>query len=76
VWIDTVRGPEVIKYLCSRARLNMMEEEFRAHRMEERRRVAYFTMRREMDHGEYKEKQEEERAQKCEKARHAKEVFA
>jgi hypothetical protein len=36
--------------------------------MEECRRAAYFVMHREMDSEEYKEKQEEERAQKCEKA--------
>jgi hypothetical protein len=37
-------------------KLNMMEEEFRAHRMEERRCAAYFAMQREMDREEYKEK--------------------
>jgi hypothetical protein len=67
VWIDTVRDSEVIKYLRLMARLNIMEE-FRARRMEECRRAAYFVMHREMDSEEYKEKQEEERAQKCEKA--------
>jgi hypothetical protein len=49
VWIDTVRGLEAISYLCSMARLNMMDEEFCAHRMEERKRAAYFAMRHEMD---------------------------
>jgi hypothetical protein len=32
------------------ARLNMMDEEFRVHRMEERKRAAYFAMRHEMGH--------------------------
>jgi hypothetical protein len=49
VWIDTVRGLEVISYLCSMAHLNMMEEEFHTHRMEECKHAAYFSMRREMD---------------------------
>jgi hypothetical protein len=44
-------------------KLNMMEEEFRACR-----RASYFAMQREMDHEEYKEKREEERTQKREKA--------
>jgi hypothetical protein len=44
--------------------LNMMEEEFHACRMEERRCTAYFAMKREMDCEEYKEKWEEEREQK------------
>jgi hypothetical protein len=44
--------------------------------MEERRCTTYFAMQREMDHKEYKEKQEEERAWKCEKARRAKEAYA
>jgi hypothetical protein len=34
----------------------LMEEELCAHRMVERRRNTYFTMQREMDHDEYKEK--------------------
>jgi hypothetical protein len=34
----------------------MMEEEFRARRMAERKRAAYFAMQREMAHEEYKEK--------------------
>jgi hypothetical protein len=57
-------------------KLNMMEEEFRAHRMEERRRAAYFTMQREMVREEYKGKREEERAQKRKKTRCAKEAYA
>jgi hypothetical protein len=56
--------------------LNMMEEEFHAHRMTELKHVAYFAMQREMTHEEYKEKQEEERARKREKTRHAKEAYA
>jgi hypothetical protein len=39
----------VISYLCSMARLNMMEEEFRAQRMEECKCATYFAMRHEMD---------------------------
>jgi hypothetical protein len=50
VWIDTKGGPKVISYLCSMAWLNIMEEVFCAHRMMERRRAAYFAIRREMDH--------------------------
>jgi hypothetical protein len=65
----------VISYLCSIARLNMMEE-FRAHRMSERKHAAYFATRREMDCEQEKEKREEERARKREKARRAKEAFA
>jgi hypothetical protein len=49
VWIDTIGGPKVISYLCLMARLNMMEEEFRARRMEKRKCTTYFAMRREMD---------------------------
>jgi hypothetical protein len=56
VWIDTVRGPEAIKYLCSMAQLNMMEEEFHASRMEERKHVTNFTMHHEMAREECKEK--------------------
>jgi hypothetical protein len=75
-WIDVVRGWKAISYLCSMAQLNMMEEEFRACRMEERRRATYFAMRREMAHEQEKEKREDERAHKCEKARRVKEAFA
>jgi hypothetical protein len=63
VWIDTVRGPEVISYLYSMAQLNMMEEDFYAHRMEEHKHASYFAMR------------EEEREQKHEKARRTKISF-
>jgi hypothetical protein len=76
VWIDTIRGSEVISYLCSKARLNMMEEEFPARRMEERKHAAYFAMHYKMDREQDKEKREEERARKCEKARRVKEAFA
>jgi hypothetical protein len=54
----------------------MMEEEFRARRMAERKRAAYFAMQREMTREEYKEKWEEERARKCEKPRRVKEAYA
>jgi hypothetical protein len=56
VWIDIERGVEVKHYFHSMVELNMMEEEFCARRMEERKPAAYFTMQREMDHEEYKEK--------------------
>jgi hypothetical protein len=68
VWIDTKRGVKVKCYLHSMVQLNMMEEEFYGRRMEERRRAAFFARQREMDREEYKEKQEQERARKCEKA--------
>jgi hypothetical protein len=68
VWIDIERGAEEKRYLCNMVELNMMEEEFRAHRMVEYKHAAYFAMQREMAHEEYKEKREEERAQKREKA--------
>jgi hypothetical protein len=55
VWIDTERCAEVKYYLRNMVELNMMDEEFRARRMEEHKRVAYFTMQREMDREEYKE---------------------
>jgi hypothetical protein len=67
VWIDVVRGPEVISYLCLMVRLNMMEEEFRVCRMEEHKCTTYFAMHRETNHERDKEKREEERAHKCEK---------
>jgi hypothetical protein len=49
-----------------------MSQEFCAHRMEERRHVAFFARQREMDRMEYKEKREQESACKHEKARRAK----
>jgi hypothetical protein len=58
VWIDMERGEEAKHYLCNMVKLNMMEE-FRARRMEERRRASYFAMKREMGREEYKEKREE-----------------
>jgi hypothetical protein len=60
VWIDTERGEEAKNHLRHMVELNLMEEEFRARRM---------------DREEYKEKREEERARKCEKARRAKEAY-
>jgi hypothetical protein len=75
VWIDTKRREEVKCYLRNMVELNMMEEEYRARRMEERRRAAYFAMQCEMDREEYKENREEERAWKHDKARRAKEAY-
>jgi hypothetical protein len=75
VWINTERGEKAKHHLRNMVQLNMMEEEFCARRMEERRRAAYFAMQREMNHEEYKEKQEE-RARKCEKVRCAKETYS
>jgi hypothetical protein len=72
VWINIERGVELKRYLRNMVELNMMEEEFRACRMVERKCTAYFAMQREMAHEEYKDKQEEERAWKHEKARRAK----
>jgi hypothetical protein len=60
VWIDTERGEEAKNHLRRMVELNLMEEEFRARRI---------------DREEYKEKREEERARKCEKARRAKEAY-
>jgi hypothetical protein len=56
--------------------LNMMEEEFHGHKMVERKRAAYFAMKREMAHEQYKEKREEERELKHEKARRVKKTYA
>jgi hypothetical protein len=67
VWINTERGVEVKHYLHNMVELNMMYEEFRAYRMAKRKRAAYFAMQREMAHEEYKEKREEERAQRVRK---------
>jgi hypothetical protein len=44
VWINTERGEKVKHHLRNIVQLNMMEEEFRARRMEEHRRTAYFAM--------------------------------
>jgi hypothetical protein len=68
------RGEEMKHHLHNMVKLNMMEEEFRARRMEECRR-AYFVMKREMDREEYREKWEEERTRKREKAWRAKEAY-
>jgi hypothetical protein len=76
VWIDIERGAEAKHYLRNMVELNMMEEEFHAHRMEERKHIAYFIMQHEMDREKYKEKREEERTQRREKARRAKETYA
>jgi hypothetical protein len=56
--------------------LNLIKEEFCACRMKEHKRTAYFAMQHEMDHEEYKEKWEEERAWKREKAQCVKETYA
>jgi hypothetical protein len=76
VWINTKRGEEAKHHFRNMVKLNMMEEEFRARMMEERRRVTYFAMKHEMNCEEYKEKREEERVRKCEKVRRAKEAYA
>jgi hypothetical protein len=75
VWIDTERGEEAKNHLRRMMELNLMEKEFHARRMTERRRAVFFAMQREMDRGEYKEKREEERARKREKARRVKEAY-
>jgi hypothetical protein len=62
VWIDTERDAEAKCYLRSMIDLNMMEEEFHAHRMEECRHATFFVRQHEMDCEEYKEKREQERA--------------
>jgi hypothetical protein len=56
VWIDIERGANMKCHLNNMVELNMMEEKFCAHRMAERKRVAYFAMQHEMDCEEYKEK--------------------
>jgi hypothetical protein len=48
--------------------LNLMKEEFHACRTTERRCAIFFARQREMGREEYKEKWEEERARKREKA--------
>jgi hypothetical protein len=50
------RDTEAKRYLCSMIDLNMIEEEFRARCMKERRRAAFFVRQCEMDHEEDKEK--------------------
>jgi hypothetical protein len=66
VLIDTERDIKMKRYLRSMVELNMMEEKFRARRMEERRCAAFFARQHEMDRKEYKEKREQERVLKCE----------
>jgi hypothetical protein len=68
VSVDTERGAGVKHYFHNMVELNMMEKEFHARRMAERKRAAYFAMQCEMAHDECKEKREEERAWKREKA--------
>jgi hypothetical protein len=75
VWIDTERGEEAKNHLRRIVELNLMEEEFRVRRTAERRRAIFFAKQREMDREEYKEKREEVRARKREKARCAKEAY-
>jgi hypothetical protein len=48
VWINTERGAAAKRHLRNMVELNMMEEEFRGCRMVERKRAAYFAMKREM----------------------------
>jgi hypothetical protein len=56
VWINTERGEQAKNHLRRMVELNLMEEEFRAHRTAERRHAPFLTRQREMDHEEYKEK--------------------
>jgi hypothetical protein len=44
VWIDIKRGEKAKHHLRNMMQFNMMEDEFRARRMEERRRATYFAM--------------------------------
>jgi hypothetical protein len=66
----------VKRHLHNMVEQNMMEKEFCGRRMAERKRAAYFAMKCEIAREEYKEKREEERAQKHEKAQRAKEAYA
>jgi hypothetical protein len=75
VWIDTERGEKVKHHLRRMVELNLMEEEFCACSMAERRHDAYFAMQREIDRDEYKEKREQERTRKRERARRANEAY-
>jgi hypothetical protein len=75
VWIDTERVAEVKRYLHCMVVLNMMKEEFCGRRMEERMHAAFFARQREMDREDYKEKREQERARKREKAPRVKEAY-
>jgi hypothetical protein len=53
VWINTERGAEMKHHLYNMVELNMIEEEFHARRMAERKRATYFAMKREMYREEY-----------------------
>jgi hypothetical protein len=75
VWIDTERGTKAISYFFLMAHLNMMEDEFCTRRIVEHKHAAAFLIHREMECGKDKEKQEEERAQKCKKVCSAKATF-
>jgi hypothetical protein len=75
VWIDTERDEKAKNHLRRMVELNLMEEEFHARRTAEHRRAIFFGSQREMDREEYKEKREEERARKHEKARCAKAAY-
>jgi hypothetical protein len=61
------RGTKAISDLCLMTWLNMMEEEFRACRMEKHKRTATFLLCREMERDQDNEKREEEREWKHEK---------
>jgi hypothetical protein len=50
VWIDIERDAEAKRYHRSMVELNMMEQEFHVHRMEEHRRAVFFARQREMDY--------------------------
>jgi hypothetical protein len=69
------RGEEAKNHHRRMVELNLMEDEFRAHRTAKRRLVVFFARQHEMDREEYKEKREEETARKREKARRAKEAY-
>jgi len=75
VWIDTERSPDAISYLRSMARLELMENEFRARRRAERERDADRLRRREEERRKEEEKRTEERARKLEKGRRAKAAY-
>jgi hypothetical protein len=54
VWIDMEKGEVAKRHLRRMVELNLIEEEFRARRIAEIRRAAYFAMKREMDREDYK----------------------
>jgi hypothetical protein len=64
VWIDTERDAVAKCYLRNMVELNMMDKEFYARKMAERKRTGYFAMKHEIAREVYKEKREEERARK------------